>query len=714
MATERLAIEFEQKLELQKIEAAAEIATAKAAAAAELATAKAVAAVELATAKAVAAVELAAVKAASAAELAAAQSASAEMLAESRRELAASHKNMFFVMLDGMSAAASERSSADVSRRGAPKPTLAHAKALLAVFPLIPDSVVAAAWEGYRRTHSTLHEAGKKFTEVSHVQPIISRLIRYAGGHEMLLHEFVGKVPDEISVDSIEPDHTLTAARDLLPNLLGAVVQIEDKLPGDLNRAVSQVLKYGRRRIRVVTREADIRGEPLDNISTFLCGTDGHEIVFAMMKSGAPYDNNFAGAVPCPCETTAPLPLLHGWDFADASWKPPIIPPAGFAALVRILRAPLSCFDQNGIALRAISVTITDHGSRTFDLPLGNRLGSGGTSDVYAVSITPELDAAIMRTAARGGASTAPSSIKADPGAESVVVKLARFSSAAVDEQFGRESQVLRLLDAASDRMTGLLFPRLLLCGRRSGVGMCGAVQAGPVEGGAAAAPAADVSSSASQRKGHSAWPFLMISPQGETVESYVNRTLEDSRDASASAASVSSSTPWLLRLELADALTRDLLHVLHVAHTKRLIHCDLRPQNVVVFNGRAVLCDWGLCVDATSDVTGRGVPAYCDSHLFLGSQKTFAARPRVDLVAAAYFWVSVVFGGRRCEAPWVQRGDTTLEILAKRQAWFAAHASDRSETRESLRCCSMFLEASVGADNKKLHPALYSWPYSR
>lgn len=665
------------------------------------------AAAELAAVRSAAAAEIAAVREEAAAAAAAATESAAAAIAAVRAEAAAAiaavHKASFFIKLDSVAASASEKSESDVSRRGAPEPTIVPAADLFTKFPAVEDSDVAAAWEAYRRSHKSFYVAGARFHEVLHVQPVISALIRHAGGSVTRLREFKGKAPDEIGRHEINPDHTLTSERDMLPNLFGAAIIGEDKLPCDIGRALSQTLKYGRRRIRVVTREADARGEPLHTISAMLFGSDGRHIIFAKMMSGAPEDGNFATAMPCPCEASEALPLLVDWDFKSTGWIPPAVAPAGFAALVRLVRAPLSSFDTNGIALMGITVTIGGGDASTFDLRLGNRIGSGGTSDVYDVIVSEAVQAAIIAELPTDSGAAPPfTTISDGDGSLSTVVKLARYSSAAVEKQFAREATVLQLLSSSfsDETAAGPLVPRLVFSGLRTGVVTALLHPSFP-----SVVAAADAAGNDSLLR-HSGWPFLLLSPRGEPVGDYLLHALSDlsggaGGGGAGGAAAVSD------RLRIADTLTSDLLLALHAAHKHSLIHCDVRTKNVVVFNGHAVLCDWGLCADAKENVVGWGVAAYCDTESV--TQASYSARPRLDLIAVAYFWVSVAFGGSSCEAPWAQTGDLSLEMIGRRDSWFRDHVA----LSEPLQRCVEYIAAAKKAGNTQLIPALYVWPWS-
>ena len=128
-----------------------------------------------------------------------------------------------------------------------------------------------------------------------------------------------------------------------------------------------------------------------------------------------------------------------------------------------MLRAPLAALGS-GQPLAELSVTTTDGAAVT--LSFGERLGLGGTSDVYAV--TSGVHAA------------------------NACAKVPRFTTAVVDAQFSRERAVLDELA----ELEGACVPRVVCEAERDGAAV--------------------------EHLNRSRWPLLVIAPAGVPLSSYV------------------------------------------------------------------------------------------------------------------------------------------------------------------------------------------------
>jgi hypothetical protein len=142
---------------------------------------------------------------------------------------------------------------------------------------------------------------------------------------------------------------------------------------------------------------------------------------------------------------------------------------------------------------------------------------------------------------------------------------------------------------------------------------------------------------------GSVAWPVLRIAGP-------VGRSLADAvRDCPDEAA----------RVKLANVVVGAVLRTLEVAHAAGIIHCDVRPANIVLVidpRSRAVtayLVDWGLSHNAGDNAVHHGVPAYAAPGVF-SNASSYDARPAMDVCGALCTWIAIVHGGASVEVPWL------------------------------------------------------------
>ena len=348
--------------------------------------------------------------------------------------------------------------------------------------------------------------------------------------------------------------------------------------------------------------EADARGEPGDDVFALAVVTDGHDISFLRVSLGAPADRVYGpDSTPFLSLMTKAMPLLRGWNFRDPKFMIPTVPPAGFEALVSVLRAPTAVLAPRGrcIPLRTLDAMVTLTATTTpaskpasapapapapvseltpvskptqISFLFSARLSCGGTSDVYkieAAAASPFVGAC---------------------------VKVPSFANAQVDAQFRNEARALRefgLFEAEDASM-----PRLLGEGER-------------------ASASSEVQHRQDVRSERSRWPLLVLKPAGTLLVQYLDRCLDVTRGVpftgvgTAATSSISShTTPQSgeeIRRSLADCAARSLLRTQKVAHERKLMHCDVRPANLIVLDigqgagaapPRILLADWGLCAE--------------------------------------------------------------------------------------------------------------------
>ena len=100
------------------------------------------------------------------------------------------------------------------------------------------------------------------------------------------------------------------------------------------------------------------------------------------------------------------------------------------------------------------------------------------------------------------------------------------------------------------------------------------------------------------------------------------------------------------LRLRHAATITLDILRALEYAHSIGVIHCDVKPSNVLLKGERALLTDFGFAKDlALASITSRGMmmgtPNYMAPEQFRGERSD----PRIDLYSVGAVLYHLVTG---------------------------------------------------------------------
>ena len=554
-------------------------------------------------------------------------------------------------------------SHADVAWRGAPVPVLRDAAAVLDGLPLPARDSASRAWAEFAHAHAREWAPpppeGKELAEIRGVHASVSRLLAAVVARDALRVWREGyEGGDDVPTAKVGPDFILTHVRDAGASTVGAAVAIEVKLPGCIDSAVAQLCAFLRRRVYKLCCERRARGEPIDDILALGAATDGCSVVLVRMLSGAPAPGAaFKGAKPCPSLATEPLGLLYGWDFRAVIDFSQFAPPAGVAALAHLCGSAAALGAGAPLTRLLADVTWAADGPGSAgdvdsaggggaglaerrvvpsELTLGARLGSGGSSDAYELL---ELSGGVA-----GGA---------------LVVKVARCLTAEVAAGVSAEERALTALRGAATR-AGIV-PEL-------------------VGAGSARTPDARVGA-----HGGGAWPVLVLRPRGMQLSAWVSeRAAAAPRQARAAA-----------RRAAASAVVSRLLDAIAAAAAAGIVHCDVRPANIVVVGGAAMLVDWGCSCARGAEGRGRGVAAFADSRVFSpDTASSFAARPAQDVAGALLTWVAVACDAG-CSAPWLAPraaaptgggggSSTVADMLARREAWLAA-AAERGDVPASL-----------------------------
>jgi hypothetical protein len=568
--------------------------------------------------------------------------------------LAAEAKRGFFDRMLSISCsnAADSTNDSDAVRRGAPAASEVPLEELLADIQVEGQSVVAdTAWAAFLQSHLRDWTVPRgKLKENLHMHPTIKHLLSSLLPREFQLWCNV-LTEDEESTAHIQPDFTVTHARDSLPSLFGAALLVEVKLPGNLVQACNQACCYMRRRIYKLCCESDARGEVLHDITVYGVATDGKQVVILCMDTGAPLPGgSYSTSVPCPVRKSPPLHLLD-WDYKARLDIDSIAgkAPAALPALLQLLASPRLLGRAEPLRSLIVQLTPCALGASSrggggdavspasvVTLELSRRLGCGGTSDAYACSSE--------------GIST--------------VLKVARCATQALVVSFTREITALQVLGNTPEAVGAV--PSLLSHGHRMHP----------------------------KSKDANRWPVLLLQPCGQPLAPWMSEQCD----------SVNAETRRELRETRACQVARQVLVALRAAHKCSLIHCDVRPSNIVVSEGKAVLIDWGHSRPLGDEAIGSGVVAYSDGRIH--TQTTYRARRETDLLALIYTWLSMAWSSA-CEAPWLSmhglRGDD--DLLAARSVWLQAHEADNNRVGKMVRAHDDLLRVPRSSvDDESMH----------
>jgi serine/threonine protein kinase len=106
-----------------------------------------------------------------------------------------------------------------------------------------------------------------------------------------------------------------------------------------------------------------------------------------------------------------------------------------------------------------------------------------------------------------------------------------------------------------------------------------------------------------------------------------------------------------------------DLYRVLHEVHTKaKLVHRDIRPSNIMQFNGRVLLIDWDCAVPVGADVEFSGGLQYAtDRILGMVPYETYTASTTDDMesfVKTFFVCTAMHLQGRAIDCNRLHSGD--------------------------------------------------------
>jgi hypothetical protein len=329
----------------------------------------------------------------------------------------------------------------------------------------------------------------------------------------------------------------------------------------------------------------------------------------------------FADARPCPVDCTPALPLLADWDPRDPAASRPLVAPAGFRALLRLLHTPP--LQLNRLATPLTMVNLVGDAVPS-SLRLDSRLGCGGRCDAYRVS-------------ALDSGSGPP-----------LVLKLPRSANEAVTFDLTAEANALVELERAGAPDSAV--PRLAAQGIRDLPSRC-----------------VDAHTSTLS------WPVLLLSPAGIPLSTALVEAL-----------AAPGQTHHDVRRNLADVVVVGILRGLRATHGAGLVHCDVRPTNVIIVPDAsgasgAMLVDYGMCRKKNAAWPRLGDRSFAALHA--SSRDNCAATAGLDLFSAALVWLAVAYGsGGSISTPWGALGNNVHNWL------LAAAATASQEDATVLR----------------------------
>jgi len=113
--------------------------------------------------------------------------------------------------------------------------------------------------------------------------------------------------------------------------------------------------------------------------------------------------------------------------------------------------------------------------------------------------------------------------------------------------------------------------------------------------------------------------------------------------------------------------IMQSICSALHYAHAMGLVHCDLKPGNVMMEpNGRVLVSDFGIArmTDAaTATMVGAGTPAYMSPEQIKGADPT----PQMDVYALGVVLFEMLTGGER---PFTGERSTVTGTTGEKVRW--------------------------------------------
>src|SRR3990170_5797809 len=117
--------------------------------------------------------------------------------------------------------------------------------------------------------------------------------------------------------------------------------------------------------------------------------------------------------------------------------------------------------------------------------------------------------------------------------------------------------------------------------------------------------------------------------------------------------------------------ILRPICAALHYAHREGMVHCDVKPGNIMIdAGGRVLITDFGIArmtESATATMVGLGTPAYMAPELVRGQDPT----PQTDVYALGVVLYEMLTGGER---PFTGDRATVTGSTSEKVRWEQIH----------------------------------------
>jgi transcriptional regulator with XRE-family HTH domain len=157
------------------------------------------------------------------------------------------------------------------------------------------------------------------------------------------------------------------------------------------------------------------------------------------------------------------------------------------------------------------------------------------------------------------------------------------------------------------------------------------------------------------------------------------------------------------LSVEETFSITRGVAAALAHAHDNRVVHCDVKPENILLSEDHALVADFGIARAVHAEVRALGKPTGIDSSAGTPayvSPEQASGDPHIDGRTDVYSLGCVLFEMVTGEAPFA--GKTTVEVVSRRFTDTVPAAVDRAS--HIPRGVSAVIQQAMAVDPARRH----------